>query len=80
MTEATEKQKAALSALSPEALADFLSETFDAGTDEDSDSAWDAELERRFQDMESGRVCGVPAEKVFAELRKKYEQSDRPSS
>ncbi len=34
--------------------------------------AWEAELERRWQEMESGRVAGVPADEVFAELRKKY--------
>ena len=34
--------------------------------------AWEAELERRWQEMESGKVIGEPAENVFVELRKKY--------
>ena len=35
-------------------------------------TAWEAELERRWREMESGEVVGEPAESVFAELRKKY--------
>jgi putative addiction module component (TIGR02574 family) len=35
-------------------------------------SAWEAELERRWQDMECGNMVGESAEIVFAELRKKY--------
>lgn len=35
-------------------------------------TAWEAELERRWREMESGEVVGKPAESVFAELRKKY--------
>ncbi|MCG2683913.1 MAG: addiction module protein [Planctomycetales bacterium] len=34
--------------------------------------AWEAGLERRWEEMESDRVVGKPAESVFAELRKKY--------
>ena len=34
--------------------------------------AWEAELKRRWEEMESGRVVGEPTESVFAELRKKY--------
>ena len=34
--------------------------------------AWEAELEQRWLEMESGEVVGEPAESVFAELRKKY--------
>jgi putative addiction module component (TIGR02574 family) len=40
--------------------------------DADIQMAWEDELERRWQEMESGRVVGEPAENVFAELRKKY--------
>ena len=38
----------------------------------DIQASWEAELERRWQEMESGLVIGQPAENVFAELRKKY--------
>jgi putative addiction module component (TIGR02574 family) len=31
-----------------------------------------AELERRWQEMEDGDATGIPAENVFAELRRKY--------
>jgi len=75
MTEAAEKLKPALSALPPEdraELAHFLIGSLDPETDEDAEAAWIAELQRRFEDMQSGRVTGVPAEQVFAELRKKY--------
>ncbi len=34
--------------------------------------AWEAELERRWREMESDEVVGKPAESVIAELRKKY--------
>jgi len=76
MTEAAEKLKSALSALPPEdraELAHFLIGSLGPEkTDEDAEAAWIAELQRRFDDMQSGRVTGVPVEQVFAELRKKY--------
>ncbi len=40
--------------------------------DESVRSAWEDELDQRWQEMESGVVPGVPAEQVFAEMRKKY--------
>ena len=40
--------------------------------DDDVRTAWEDELDRRWQEMESGVVPGVPAEQVFAEMRKKY--------
>ena len=33
---------------------------------------WKAELETRLEEMESGKVKGIPAAKVMAELRAKY--------
>jgi putative addiction module component (TIGR02574 family) len=33
--------------------------------------AWDAELERRSADLASGRVAGIPAEEVFAEVERR---------
>ena len=38
----------------------------------DIKTAWEVELERRWQEMTSGKVVGEPVENVFAELRKKY--------
>jgi putative addiction module component (TIGR02574 family) len=40
--------------------------------DVDIQTAWEAELEQRWQEMESGKVVGEPVEDVFAELRKRY--------
>ena len=36
--------------------------------DEDTDSAWTAELERRVREMETGEVEGIPWEEVRARL------------
>ena len=40
--------------------------------DAELQAAWEAELERRWRDMESGNAPAEPTEAVFAELRKKY--------
>ncbi|MEI8372577.1 MAG: addiction module protein [Planctomycetota bacterium] len=77
MTEIAEKLKAELSQLAEKdraELAYYLIRSLDL-EDEDEDniqSAWEAELEQRWQDMETGTITGVPAEDVFAEMRKKY--------
>jgi putative addiction module component (TIGR02574 family) len=34
--------------------------------------AWSTELERRMEEMRSGKVKGIPARQVMAELRAKY--------
>jgi|JI10StandDraft_1071094.scaffolds.fasta_scaffold2267212_2 putative addiction module component (TIGR02574 family) len=34
--------------------------------------AWDAEIDRRMQEVREGKVVGIPAEEVFASLRQKY--------
>ena len=46
--------------------------SLDAERDADAESAWQSELERRWQQMESGAAAGTPAEEAFAALRKKY--------
>ncbi len=35
-------------------------------------SLWDVELERRVKEILDGDVKGIPAEQVFAKIRKKY--------
>lgn len=35
-------------------------------------TAWEDELERRWMEMETGKVAVEPAESVFAEMQKKY--------
>jgi len=75
MTEMAEKLKAELSQLAAEERADlayYLIRSLDDEDENDVQTAWEAELERRWQDMEGGTVTGVPAEDVFAEMRKKY--------
>ena len=39
-------------------------------------AAWEAEIARRVAEMDSGLVEGIPAEKVFAEMRAKIEAHD----
>ena len=34
------------------------------------DEAWGREIDRRIAELESGKVKGIPAEEVFAEVRK----------
>jgi hypothetical protein len=53
-------------------------ETKQPGHDDDSEAAWDAELERRAAEIKSGQAIGEPASKVFAELRDKYGQARSP--
>jgi putative addiction module component (TIGR02574 family) len=75
MSEAAEKLKAQLSQLSMQErakLAHFLIHSLDEAVDADAEAAWDAELARRMEEIRSGNAVGEPADKVFAELRKKY--------
>jgi len=39
---------------------------------EEIEKLWLATAERRFQELRDGVVVGIPAQKVFAELRSKY--------
>lgn len=75
MTETAEKLKSQLLQLANEdraELAYVLIRSLDEGDDSGVQAAWEAELERRWQEMESGESAGVPADEVFAELRKKF--------
>ena len=75
MTEIAEKLKAELSRLAAEdraELAYYLIRSLDDEDEGNVQSAWETELEQRWQDMESGAVTGMPAEDVFAEMRKKF--------
>jgi putative addiction module component (TIGR02574 family) len=75
MTETAKKLKAQLSQLSAQEraeLAHFLIHSLDEGVDDDAETSWDVELARRMAEIRSGKAVGEPADKVFAELRKKY--------
>jgi putative addiction module component (TIGR02574 family) len=74
MTTAAEQLKSQLSRLSAQEraeLAHFLIRSLDESADDDAEAAWDAELQRRAEEVGAGRVEGIPAEQVFAELRRK---------
>jgi putative addiction module component (TIGR02574 family) len=75
MTETAEKLKTELSQLSIKEraeLAYFLIHSLDEGGDYDIENAWDVELTRRMQEIDSGTASGKPSKQVFAELKEKY--------
>lgn len=75
MTEAAEKMRpelARLSAADRAALAHFLIHSLDQEEDGDAEAAWDAELTRRLEEIQSGGAVGERADHVFAELREKH--------
>jgi putative addiction module component (TIGR02574 family) len=43
-----------------------------AQPEEGYEAAWDAELKKRSDEIQSGKVTGIPAEQVFSEIRRKY--------
>jgi len=49
-----------------------MDEDYEPEMDPDIEAAWAVEIQRRIADFESGKDKGIPAEEVFAELRKKY--------
>ncbi len=53
-------------------LARILWDSVDEGLDGEAAAAWEAELDRRFEDIESGKAIGEPAHQVIAELREKH--------
>ena len=50
-------------------LAERLLGSLDSSFDVDNDTFWLEESERRLDELESGKVTGVPAAKVFAHAR-----------
>ncbi|HEY5296751.1 MAG TPA: addiction module protein [Verrucomicrobiae bacterium] len=38
--------------------------------DEETEAAWQAEISRRIEDIQSGKVRGIPGEEVSARVRK----------
>ena len=75
MTETAEQLKSQLAQLSVREraeLAHFLIGSLDEAEDVDAEAAWDLELTRRFEEIQSGKAKGEPADKVFAELREKH--------
>ena len=74
MTQAAEKLRDEVLRLSSKERAEIAYDLISSLDENEPDihEAWEAELERRWQEMESGQTAGKPAESVLAELRKKY--------
>jgi len=53
-------------------LAHVLIHSLDEGEDADVETAWDAELARRMEQIDRDEARGEPAETVFARLREKH--------
>ena len=53
-------------------LAQFLLHSLQATVDPEEESAWDDELSRRIDEIESGADAGELSDAVFEELRAKY--------
>lgn len=49
-----------------------MDEDYEPEMDPDIEAAWNVEIQRRRADFESGKDKGIPAEEVFAQLRKEY--------
>ena len=47
----------------------------DSASPEEIETAWDAEIARRLEEIDSGKVKGIPAEEVFARLRAKRDET-----
>jgi len=60
----------ALSAEDRARLAEELLESLQGDPDSDAEAAWDAEIDRRVAEIDSGAVRLIPAEEVHAEVRR----------
>ena len=75
MTEIAERLRTELAVLDSEDRADlayFLLQSLDAEVDLNVEVAWDAELDRRIADIESGNVKGITCDEVLSELREMF--------
>lgn len=74
MAETLERLKVQLEHLSTEdkiELAHFLLGSVEP-EEEGVAAAWDLEIARRVEEIRSGRASGIPAEEVFAALRREF--------
>ncbi len=65
-----ETQALRLSAPEREALATELFQSLAGQPLSEVDAAWVAEADRRFAELRSGQVQGIPGERVFGEIRR----------
>jgi hypothetical protein len=47
----------------------------DPGRDAEAEAAWEAELQRRAEEIRNGTAKGRPAKEAIAELREKYSRN-----
>ena len=66
-----ERDAMALAPTERAALAERLLATLDDGEDADAEGAWLAEAERRYQEYRAGRMAAAPADRAFAEARRR---------
>ena len=52
-------------------LAKHLWETLEPAVDPEVEAAWMSEAQRRMEELRSGRVQGIPGDKVMARIRQK---------
>jgi putative addiction module component (TIGR02574 family) len=52
-------------------LVDRLLESLNAPSREEIDRVWAKEVERRIDELDSGKVQAIPGEQVFAEIRQR---------
>ena len=50
-------------------LAQRLITSLDPESDRDAEQVWHQEAERRLDELESGKVAGIPGEQVFRQAR-----------
>lgn len=65
-----EAEALSLSPAERETLATELLRSLDAQPLSDVDAAWVAEADRRFAELRSGQVQGIPGARVFGEIRR----------
>lgn len=70
--EKLKRELAQLPALDRAALAHFLIQSLENAPDADAESEWDAELQRRADEILSGNAKSEPADKVFKDLRDRF--------
>jgi putative addiction module component (TIGR02574 family) len=67
--EQVEKEALALSLKERAALAETLLQSLDGGYETATETAWITEAERRFAELKTGQVKGIPASVVLEEIR-----------
>ncbi len=71
--EALADQLLALPSVDRARLAELLLASIE-GRDADSTAVWNEEIERRTNELDTGRVSGIPAADVFAEVERRLAQ------